>query len=179
VHWVDLTRGEQRRPEYLALNPAGAVPTIVDAEGPAGGPMMLTQSGAILLYLSQKAGRFLPGDPVRRALAWQWLMFAVTDCMASTAGIFFETALLPGKSEQNRKWYEQRLLKFFGVADARLEGRDWLADELSIADFALYPIYALRKPLADEAGGLANLARWGDALASRPAVQKALRTPQA
>jgi len=65
-----------------------------------------------------------------------------------------------------------------GVADGRLAGRDWLADELSVADFALYPIYAMRKPLVDAAGGLANLERWGNALAARPAVRNALRTPE-
>jgi GST-like protein len=178
VHWIDLMKGEQRSPDYLALNPAGAIPTIVDPDGPGGKPIVLTQSGAILLYLAQKSGRFLPADPVRRALAWQWLMFAVTDCMGATAGIFFETALLPAKSEQNRKWYEDRMVRFFRVADGRLAQHEWLADELSIADFALYTIYALRKPLADAAGDLANLERWGRALAARPAVQKALRPPQ-
>jgi GSH-dependent disulfide-bond oxidoreductase len=70
------------------------------------------------------------------------------------------------------------MTKFFRVADGRLAEREWLADELSIADFALYPIYALRKPIAD-AAALANLERWGRTLASRPAVQKALRPPQA
>lgn len=178
VHWVDLMKGEQRKPDYLALNPAGAIPTIVDSDGPGGKPLTLAQSGAILLYLAQKTGRYLPSDPARRALAWQWLMFAVTDCMGATAGIFFETALLPEKAPANLKWYEERLLRFFRVADGRLAGRDWLADEISIADFALYPIYALRKALVDAAGNLPNLTRWGGTLAERPAVQRALRAPE-
>ncbi len=177
IRWVDLTKGEQRSPDYLALNPAGAIPTIVDPDGPGGQPITLAQSGAILLYLAQKSGRYLPADAARRAIAWQWSMFAVTDCMAATSGIFFETALLPEKSAQNLKWYEARLTQLFRVADARLGGREWLADELSIADFALYPIYAMRKALAD-AAELVNLGRWGGALASRPAVQNALRAPQ-
>jgi GST-like protein len=178
VHWIDLMKGEQRKPEYLALNPAGAIPTIVDSDGPDGKPLTLSQSGAILLYLARKTSRYLPADPARCALAWQWLMFGVTDCMSATAGIFFETALLPEKAPANLKWYEDRLVRLFRVADGRLEGRDWLADELSIADFALYPIYALRKSLADSAGDLSNLARWGAALAGRPAVQRALRAPE-
>jgi GST-like protein len=173
VHRVDLTKGEQRKPEYLAINPAGAIPAIVDSDGPGGKPLAVAQSGAILLYLAQKAGRFLPLEAQRRIAAWQWLMFAVTDCVAATSGIFFESALLPQKSPQNLKWYEERMVRFFRVADARLAGRDHLADEISIADFALYPIYALRKPLAD-AAGLANLQRWGSTLADRPAVQRAM-----
>ncbi len=177
VHWIDLMKGDQRKPDYLALNPAGAIPTIVDSDGPGGKPMTLSQSGAILLYLAQKTGRYLPTDPGRRALAWQWLMFGVTDCMSATAGIFFETALLPEKAPANLKWYEERLLRFFRVADGRLAGRDWLVDEISIADFALYPIYALRKSLAD-ASDLPNVTRWGAALAERPAVQRALRLPE-
>ncbi len=178
VHWIDLMKGGHRSPEYLALNPAGAIPTIVDSDGPAGKPLTLSQSGAILLYLAQKTGRYLPADPAQRALAWQWMMFAVTDCMCATSGIFFETALLPEKSPRNLKWHEERLVCLLGVADGRLAGRDWLADELSVADFALYPIYAMRKPLVDAAGGLANLERWGNALAARPAVRNALRTPE-
>jgi len=178
VHWVDLMKGEQRKPEYLALNPAGAIPTIIDPDGPGAKAVTLSQSGAILLYLAQKTGRYLPSDPVRRALAWQWLMFAVTDCMSATAGIFFETALLPEKAPANLKWYEERLVRFFRVADGRLAGREWLADEISIADFALYPIYALRKTLVVAAGDLPNLAKWAGALAERPTVQRALRAPQ-
>jgi GST-like protein len=174
VRWVDLTKGEQRSPDYLAINPAGAIPAIVDSDGPDGKPIALTQSAAILLYLAQKTGRFLPADPARRALAWQWMMFAASDCMAATAGIFFETSILPTRLPENREWYEQRLVRLFRVADARLADREWLADELSIADFALYPIYALRKPLAD-AAGVEHLDRWGRALAARPAVERGLR----
>jgi GST-like protein len=174
VHKVDLMQGEQRRAEFLRLNPGGAIPVIVDPDGPGGKPLTLTQSAAIVLYLAAKTGRFLPDDPARRAFALQWLMFAVTDVAPASSGIFYETVLLPDKSAANLGWFEQRVLKYFRVADAHLAAREWLADELSVADFALYPLFAVRRPLLEAAGDLPNLARWAAAIAARPAVDRAM-----
>ncbi len=175
LHKVDLFKGEQQDPAFLRINPAGAVPALVDSDGPGGAPLTLTQSGAIELYLAEKAGRFLAHDPVRRAHTLQWLMFAVTDCAPASTALFLLSMQAPEKSPANVAFFEQRLLRFFRVADGRLAGREWLADELSVADFALYPVYAARKAVADAAGDLPNLARWGAALAARPAVAKAMR----
>ncbi len=174
VRKIDLFKGEQQAPEYLALNPAGAIPAIVDPEGPGGKPLALTQSGAIALYLAEKTGRFMPSDPLRRAAALQWLMYAMTDCAAASANLFLLGVRAPEKSEANLEWLNERMLRYFRVADARLAGRDHLADELSVADFALYPVYAVRKPKLDAAGGMANLDRWGAALAARPGVAKGM-----
>jgi GST-like protein len=170
LHKVDLTKGAQRSRDFLKLNPAGAIPVIVDDEGPGGRPLVLAQSGAIDLYLAEKAGRFVPADPGRRIAALQWLMFALTDCATTSTGIFFSNVLLPDKSQANVAWLEARLVNQFRLADARLAEREWLADELSLADFALYPLYAVRKALVDAAGDLRHLARWGAALAARPAL---------
>jgi GST-like protein len=174
AHKVDLTKGEQRSPDFLKLNPAGAIPVIVDEEGPGGAPLVLTQSGAIDLYLAEKAGRFVPVDPARRIAALQWLMFTLTDCATTSTSVFFSNVLLPDKSPANVAWLEARLVNQFRVANARLAEREWLADELSLADFALYPLYAVRKALVDAAGDLHHLARWGAALAARPAVAKGM-----
>ena len=92
VHKIDLTKGEQKSPGYLKINPAGAIPAIVDSDGPGGTPLTLTQSGAIDLYLAEKAGKFIPADPVRRALAHQWLLFALSDCAPASTAIFFQSA---------------------------------------------------------------------------------------
>jgi GST-like protein len=175
VHKIDLMKGEQKSPEYLKINPAGAIPAIVDSDGPGGTPLTLTQSGAIDLYLAEKAGKFIPADPLRRALAHQWLLFVLSDCAPASTAIFFQSVLLPDKSPSNLKWHEERLLRFFRIADGRLAAQEWLAGELSIADFALYPIYAVRKALVDAAGDLPNLARWGAALAARPGVAKGMQ----
>jgi GST-like protein len=174
VHRVDLTKGEQRHPDFLAINPAGAIPVIVDPDGPGGRPLTLAQSGAIAIYLAEKSGRHLPRDPLRRALAWQWLMFAASDFAGASAMIFFESALLPDKSPANLEFCEKRMQGYFRVADARLADRDWLADELSIADFALYPVCAVRRKLVDGADDLRHLSRWMSALAARPGVAKAM-----
>jgi len=175
VHKLELMKGEQRAPEFLKLNPAGAIPVMVDPEGPGGAPITLAQSGAIAIYAAEKTGKFLPRDPARRALALQWLMYAVTDCTSASMTVFFETVLLPEKVPANLKFCEERLLRYFRVADGRLADREWLADELSIADFGLYPLCAVRRPYIDGAGDMPNLAHWMGALAARPAVAKALQ----
>ncbi len=174
VHKIDLFKNEQQNPEYLALNPIGAIPTIVDPDGPGGKPLTLTQSGAIALYLAEKAGRFMPSDPLRRIVALQWLMYGLTDCAPASANLFLLGVRAPEKSQPNLDWLGERMVRYFRVADGRLAGRDYLADELSVADFALYPVYAVRKAKLDEAGELPNLARWGAALAARPGVAKGM-----
>ena len=175
VHRVDLFKGEQQNAEFLKINPAGAIPAIVDPQGPGGRPITLTQSGAIALYLAEKVGRFIPADPMRRALAMQWFMFALTDLAPASANLFLLGVRAPEKSPSNLAWLGERMLRYARLADARLEGREWLADEVSIADFALYPVYAVRKAQIDAAGEFANLARWGAAIAARPPVAKAMQ----
>ena len=177
VHRVDLMKGEQKAPDFLQINPAGAIPVIVDPDGPGGRPLTLSQSGAIAIYAAEKTGRFLPRDPARRALAWQWLMFTVSDCAAASTLIFFESVLLPDKSAANAAFAEQRFLRFVRVADARLSGREWLADELSIADFSLYPVCAVRKGIIDAAGDMPNLTRWMATLAARAGVARVMQAP--
>jgi GSH-dependent disulfide-bond oxidoreductase len=175
VHKIDLFKGEQQHPDYLAKNPVGAIPTIVDDDGPGGRPLTLTQSGAIALYLAEKAGRFVPADPLRRIAAMQWLMYGMTDCAPASANLFLLGVRAPEKSEQNLAWLTERMLRYFRVVDRRLADREYLADELSVADFSLYPVYAVRKAKIDEADGdLPNLARWGAGLAARPGVAKGM-----
>jgi GSH-dependent disulfide-bond oxidoreductase len=178
VHRVDLFKGEQQNPEFLKINPAGAIPAIVDPQGPGGRPITLTQSGAISLYLAEKSGRFVPSDPAERALALQWFMFAMTDCAPSSANLFLLGVLAPEKSPANLEWLGGRMFRFFRLAEARLAGREWLADDVSIADFALYPVYAVRKAQVDAGGEFPNLARWGAAIGARPPVAKAMQAAE-
>ena len=173
VHRIDLRSGEQRSEAFLALNPAGAVPVIIDSAGP-GGPLTLTQSGAILLYLAMKTGRFFPKDPALRALAFQWFMFATTDFATMSTAIFLSGAVLPERSPANVGYFEERLARYFAIADAQLDRHRYLADELSIADFALYPIVRVRYALVERAGNLRHLARWAEELAARPGVARGM-----
>jgi GST-like protein len=175
LHRVDLTKGEQRKPEFLALNPLGAIPVLRDPDAP-GGALTLSQSGAIMLWLAEKTGRFLPAAGEPRAMALQWFAFAISDCMAATGSIFFSTTLLPDKSDANLAWHEARLTNYFAATDARLAGREWLAGEVSIADFALLPIALVRRSLIDRHGAMPNLTAWMERLAARPGVARALAT---
>src|SRR4249920_1006724 len=122
AHKLSLVAGDQRKPEYLAINPAGTIPVIVDQDGPGGKPLTVVQSGAIALYVAEKSGRLLPKDPARKAAALQWLMFACTDC-AMTGGVIFQLANnAPEKSPANVKFLEDRLVAFFGGCNRRLAG---------------------------------------------------------
>lgn len=174
VHKVDLGKGEHRSAEFLKFNPAGLIPIIVDQDGPGGTPVTLSQSGAIILYIAEKTGQFLPKDAARRAVTMQWFMQGATDVAATSGAIFRLENSVPEKTLSSIDYFRQRLLGFFSVCDAQLAGRAYLSDELSVADLMLYPNFALRKALIDQAGGFANLQRWGTTMAMRPAVQKGM-----
>jgi GST-like protein len=174
VHKVDLGKGEQKRPEFLRLNPAGQIPVIVDQDGPGGRPLTLAQSGAIVVYACEKAGKFIPTDGVRRAMAAQWFLCTASDIAGTSGAVFLLETAVPEKSAANVDFLKNRLVNYFRNVDRHLAGRSFLADEISFADLALYPNYALRKPMLDAAGGMDNLARWGERMAARPGVQQGM-----
>lgn len=175
VHKLDLSKGEHRKPEYLSINPAGLIPAIVDHDGPDGKPLTVTQSGAIILYAAEKCGQFIPSDPLRRARAWQWFMQGATDVAATSGALFRVENSVPEKIPANAEYFRQRLLGFFAVCDAHLAAHEYLADEYSIAEMMLYPNFAARKAMIDQAGGFTHLQRWGAAVAARPAVQRGMK----
>jgi GST-like protein len=175
AHKLDLAKGENRKPEYLSINPAGLIPAIVDQAGPGGKPITVTQSGAIIVYAAEKSGKFIPSDPARRAKAWQWFMQGATDVAATSGALFRVENSVPEKVQGNTDYFRQRLLGFFAVCDAHLAAHEYLADEFSIAELMLYPNFAARKPMIDQAGGYTHLQRWGAALAARPALQRGMK----
>lgn len=174
VHKVDITKGEAKKPEFLKLNPAGAIPVIVDHDGPGGKPLTLAQSGAIVVYACEKAGRFIPTDLRRRAAAAQYFAMALSDVAGTSGTIFRMEFVVPEKSAANTEFFKSMLLNYFRVIDQHLAGRDYLADEISFADLALYPNFAARKPLIEAAGGMDHLRAWGARMAARPGVQKGM-----
>jgi GST-like protein len=174
-HKLNLQGGDQRKPEYLKINPAGVIPAIVDDDGPGGKPLALAQSGAIALYVAEKSGRFLPKDAARRAVALQWLLYACSDVAGGSGTLFQLSMVAPEKSAPNVEFFEKRLVNALRVADARLDGREYLADEISVADLALYPVVFTRKPVIEKHGGLPNLAKWADRMAERPGVAKGMQ----
>jgi GST-like protein len=172
VHKVDISKGENKTPEYAKINPSGVIPAIVDTEGPEGKPVALAQSGAILLYVAEKCGKFIPKDPMRRAITYQWFMQACSDVAGGSGTLFQAENAAPDKSIANIDFFRKRLLNSFVHVDRHLVGREFIANELSIADLALYPPYAQRRALLPE---LTNLARWADKMAARPGVQKGMK----
>ena len=178
VHKYDLLKGEHQTPEFAAIAPGRAIPVIVDPDGPGGKPLTLAQSCAIILYVSEKTGKFMPKNFANRALAWQWLIHAATDVSSTSASIFYNMVLVPDKSEANGKFFVERALRYFGDSDRQLADRDYLAGDISVADFALYPVYAVRKKILDQAGSLPHLARWGERMAARPGVQKGMKAAE-
>ncbi|MEO8164507.1 MAG: glutathione S-transferase [Betaproteobacteria bacterium] len=174
IHKVDLAKGESHTPKFLKLNPAGLIPVIVDPQGPGGNPLTLAQSGAIILYAAEKTSRFMPRDPVRRALMWQWFTQGLSDVAATSGALFRVENSVPEKIAANTEYFRKRLLGFFSVCDAHLATHEFLADEFSIAELMLYPNFALRKALIDQAGGFDHLQRWGAAIGARPGIQKAM-----
>lgn len=178
LHKLDLFAGDQRKPEYLAINPAAAIPAIVDPAGPGGTPLTLAQSGAIVVYLAEKTGRFLPRDPRGRAEALQWVFQATTDTAAASGLIFVMSRFMPDKSDANMAFCEERMLRYLRVADQRLADREYLAGDVSIADFSLYPLAALRRPLVERDGNMPHLLRWIDAVGARPAVARGMKAAE-
>lgn len=173
VHKLDLSKGESKTPEFLKINPAGAIPAIVDADGPGGKKVALAQSGAIVLYCAEKSGKLLPKDPAKRAEAYQWFMQATTDIAPTSSSIFYVSTHVPVKDAGNTSYFEQRLLTQLGVVDKQLAGKDYIVGECSIADIALYPVVAARKAMIDAAPGLANVKAWAARMAARPAIARA------
>ena len=170
---LDLQTGDQRKPDFLRINPRGTIPVIIDNAGPGGKPISTTQSGAIVRYCAQKSGKLIPHDPQGRIEAFEWFMQAVTDVGPSSSAIF-QLSLAPEKNAANVIHFEQRFLQNCANVDEHLESRAYLAGEFSIADIALYPVIAVRSALIDEAVGLANLKAWKRRIASREQIISAM-----
>jgi GST-like protein len=175
AHKLNFQAGDQKKPEYLAINPAGLIPAIVDQEGPGGKPLTIAQSGAIALYAAEKSGKLLPKDPARRAHALHWFMHACTDCALTSGTMFHLANTAPEKSPANVEFFEKRLFGFLASVESRLAGREYLADEFSLADLALYPIVAQRKAAIEKAGRFSNLLAWAARVGARPEVVKGMQ----
>lgn len=171
---IDTAEGQQHGADFAALNPARAIPVIVDDDGPDRQSISLAQSGAILLYVAEKCGRFLPQDPRRRAHAHQWFMQIATDVTAASSWLFNHATGMPVRHPDNASWLQARLMRTLSVTDQWLAGHEYLADEVSIADFLLFPNFSFRRKLLTETGSFPHLCRWGEAMARRPGVKRGM-----
>ena len=179
VHAVDIGAGEQFEPEFLEISPNNKIPAIVDSEGPDGKPMSLFESGAILVYLAGKTGRFLPKSTRGKYETLQWLMFQMGGIgpMLGQAHHFLRFApdVIPYAVER----YSKEAARLYGVLETRLTDCDWLAgDEYSIADIATFPWIARHDWQGIDLGRYLAVKRWYDAIADRPAVRRGMEVPR-
>jgi GST-like protein len=170
---VNIGAGEQFRPDFLAITPNHRIPAIVDPEGPGGRPLALFESGAILIYLAEKAGRLIPADPAARYTCLQWLMFQMGGVgpMFGQYGHFHSYA--PEKLPYAMERYAKEVVRLHRVLEKRLSEAPFLAgDEYSVADIATFPWVRFPERRGIELAGFPAVKRWHDAIAARPAVMR-------
>jgi GST-like protein len=176
---VNLAAGEQRRPAFLAINPNGRIPAIVDHQGPAGQSLSLFESGAILLYLAEKTGGLLPRDPLERQRAMEYLFLQVASVGPSfgQAGWFLRSTQTPCALAIER--FRGEALRLTGVLEARLREQPWLAgSEYSLADIMNFSWLRMAHYGGVELARFPAVAAWVATISERPAVQRALARMQ-
>jgi GSH-dependent disulfide-bond oxidoreductase len=186
AHHVDIGADESWTPEFLALNPNGKIPAIIDPDGPGGHALGLFESGAILIYLAEKTGRFLPADPARRYETIQWVMFQMGGIgpIFGQVGYFHKFAGREIADKRPLERYAKESKRLLGVLETRLDGRDWImGEEYTIADIAtlgwvrnLINFYKAGD-LVDY-GALRHVPAWLERGLARPAVQRGLEIPR-
>lgn len=187
AHLVSFADGDQFTPEFLSLNPNNKIPAIIDPDGPDGKPLALFESGAILIYLAEKTGKLLPKDAVGRYDVLQWLMFQMGGIgpMFGQVGFFVKFAGKDIEDPRPAQRYIDESARLLEVLDDRLEGRDWVCGEYSIADIAIAPWIRSMQMMHEtvETGefvgwdDLENVPAYLERFVARPAVQAGLKQP--
>ena len=177
IHPINIGQDDQFTPEFTAINPNGKIPAIIDQDGPGGQPYTVIESGAILMYLAEKTGQFMPSEMAARYDVIQWLMFQ----MGGIGPIFGQVHHFKRAAKEqvpyaiNRYYTECRRL--YAVLDARLEGREYLAGDVSIADFATLPWVFRHDWQEVDLADFPNVKRWYDTLMARPALTRGMDIP--
>ena len=173
---IDITSGVQKSPEYVAINPNGRIPAIIDHDND---DFAVFESGAIILYLAEKAGRLLPTDAKARSEVIQWLMFQIGGLgpMQGQANVFYR--YFPEKIPAAIERYQNETRRLYGVLDRRLEDREYLVNDYSIADIAHWCWARIHNWAGVGIDEFPNLQRWIEQIAARPGAQKGIAVPQA
>jgi GST-like protein len=168
---VNIGKGDQFKPEFLAISPNNRMPAIVD-HGEPGGPMAIFESGSILLHLAEKTGKFAPTDRRGRKEMIEWLFWQVGNLgpMAGQLSHFVNYA--QGEHAYSLQRYKNEYNRCLGVLERRLDGRDYILGEYSIADMISWPWVLIAKPLGQDIEQFPNVARWRAAVRDRPAVKR-------
>ena len=177
VHAINILKDDQFKPEFIAINPNSKIPAIVDPDGP-GGSLPLFESGAILIYLAEKHGRFLPKDPRGRYITMQWLMFQ----MGGVGPMFGQTHHFLRSAKEDVPYGKQRYhtetKRLYGVMNKRLGEAKYLAgNDYTIADIATFPWVSRFEWHQVDLNEFPNVKRWFDEIAARPAVKKGMTVP--
>jgi GST-like protein len=185
-HLVDILKNESATPEFLSLNPNGKIPAIIDPDGPAGTPLALFESGAILVYLAEKTGKLLPSDPARRYETLQWVFFqmAAIGPMFGQLGFFHKFAGREIEDKRPLERYRAESKRLLNVLETRLSDRTWImGDEYTIADISmlgwvrnLIGFYGARELVGYDS--LKHVPAWLERGLARPAVQRGLDIPK-
>jgi GST-like protein len=182
VRWIDISAGDQHSEAFALVNPNRKIPALIDSEGPGGRPLVLFESGAILLYLAEKTARLLPVDPARRWNVIKWLFWQTSSqgpllgqaahfvSHAANRGIDVRYAVDRYRGEANR---------LYGVLESQLEDREYIDREFSIADIAAFPWVRVAKGQGVRVDDYPRVKRWCDAIAERPSARKKLERDEA
>ena len=174
VHPVDIGKGAQFEPAFLAISPNNRIPAIVDPEGPDGAPISVFESGAILLYLGEKTGRFLPRDPRQRVPVLEWLMWQMGGFGPMPGQVHH---FLGVEDEQDRRYglerYSKETARLYGIADRRLAEVEWFAgDRMTVADIAIVAWAWRHERHRIDLAAYPSVRRWYDAMMARPGVAR-------
>ncbi|MBI2253158.1 MAG: glutathione S-transferase N-terminal domain-containing protein [Proteobacteria bacterium] len=176
VHAVDIGAGDQFQPAFLKISPNNKIPAMVDPDGPDGQPIALMESGAMLIYLAEKTGKLLSADPRERAITLQWLMFQMGGVGPMLGQTHHFRSYAPEQYPYAIKRYTDETTRLYQVLDKRLGEAPYMAGaDFSIADIATWPWLRYWDRQGQDMNAHPNLKRWFEAIAERPAVEKALQ----
>ncbi len=172
---INILRGEQFTPEYLAISPNNKMPAIID-HAPAGGgaPITIFESGAILIYLAEKSGKFLATTPRERAATLQWVMWQMSGLGPMAGQVHHFARYAPERIPYATKRFVDEAGRLYGVLDTHLRDRDYVTGEYSIADMAIWPWIAIHDMHLQSFDNFPNVARWFEVVNQRPAVQRGM-----
>jgi GST-like protein len=171
-HWIDLDEGDQFKPEFLAISPNNKIPALIDPDGPDGQPISLFESGAILIYLAEKTGRFLPEEPEAHWAVLKWLYWQMGSFGPFLGQAHHFNAYAPDRIKYAMDRYTNEARRLYGVLDRQLEGETYVAGDYSIADMAIFPWTRLYQRQGQRIEDFPNVKRWQERVAARPAVAK-------
>ena len=172
---VDVWKGEQFAPDFAKINPLLKVPAIVDSDGPAGAPYTVIESGAILIYLAEKTGKFIPSDPLGRYDTLQWLVVQVANVGPMFGQHVHFSKFAPAAEAYGQARYRTQVNKIFDVYEQRLAAHPFVAGgEYSIADIAAFPWLRIAEYLGVDGAKRPHVKAWADKIGARPAVKRAL-----